>query len=104
MKNLDLLFIAGQFDTSQRKWISGGHFTDEALGTLGQFKRMVRLDVHSDNTFSAAAIQHLRDALPNLHILNINGSDGRPTGMGARAAAPQPRQRVPRTAPSRQRR
>jgi len=105
MKNLDLLFIAGPFDTGKRNWSSGGHFTDQALRTLGQLKRMGHLQIHSDNTFSAAAIQRLREALPNLHILNLNGSDGRPTGMGARAAAPRPTPRVrQRTSRSRTRR
>jgi len=106
MKNLDVLSIAGPFDTSKRNWSSGGHFTDEALRTLEQFKQLTLLEIYSDNTFSAAAVQGLREALPNLYSLNLNGGDGRPTGMmGARARAarrtPRVRQRTARPRPRR---
>jgi len=50
-----------------------GHFTDEALRTLGQFKQLGRLDIYTDETFSDPAVRRLRQTLPNLHILRING-------------------------------
>ena len=105
MKKLDLLSITGPFDGGKRDWSSGGHFTDEALRTLEQFKQLTLLEVYSDTAFSEAAVRRLREALPNLYSLNLNGSDGRPTGMGVRAAAareaPRARQRTARSRPRR---
>jgi beta-lactamase regulating signal transducer with metallopeptidase domain/Leucine-rich repeat (LRR) protein len=86
MKNLNLLHI----NNTNRPELSGAdkrRLTDKGLRYLQGLKMLTYLQIDSDNNFSAAAIRRLRRGLPNLYFLNINGSNGQPTGMGAGAAA-----------------
>ena len=88
MKNLDLLSISNKYP-EKVSGAGGRILTDEGLHCLEGLKMLVNLQIDSDNNFSAAAVQRLRRGLPNLYALNINGSNGQPTGMGARASAPR---------------
>ena len=91
MKNLDLLSISNKY--SETISGAGGRIlTDEGLGHLEGLKMLTYLRIDSDNNFSAAATQRLRRGLPNLYFLNINSSNGQPTGMGGGVTvARQPR-------------
>ena len=75
MKKLNHLSIIGRFDTNKRDFTSGGNITDKGLRYLGELKMLRFLNIYTDNTFSAAAIQRLRRELPNLFYLRINGRD-----------------------------
>ncbi|UCD50849.1 MAG: hypothetical protein JSW27_25405 [Phycisphaerales bacterium] len=90
MKKLDLLSITGPFDAGKLNWSSGGHFTDEALRTLERFKQLTLLEIYSDSTFSDAAVQRLREALPNLYTLRLNDAAGQPPGLGTRVDMNRP--------------
>ncbi|MDH4239608.1 MAG: hypothetical protein OEW48_08605 [Phycisphaerae bacterium] len=92
MKNLDLLHINNKYP-AKASGAGGRILTDEGLRYLEGLKMLTYLQIDSDNNFSAAAIQRLSRGLPNLYALNINGSNGQPTGMGARASAPGQPQR-----------
>jgi beta-lactamase regulating signal transducer with metallopeptidase domain len=86
MKNLDLLSISNKYPEQ----VSGARrriLTDEGLRHLEGLKMLTLLRIDSDNNFSDSAIRRLRRGLPNLYSLNINDSNGQPTGMGARASA-----------------
>ena len=86
MKNLDLLHINNKY-RPELSPADERRLTDEGLRYLEGLKMLTYLQIDSDNNFSAAAIQRLRRGLPNLYFLNVSGSNGRPTGMGARASA-----------------
>ena len=92
MKNLDLLSIRNKYP-EKASGAGGQILTDEGLRHLEGLKMLVNLQIDSDNNFSAAAIRRLRNGLPNLYFLNINGSNSQPTGMGSRASAPRQPQR-----------
>jgi len=86
MKNLDLLHINNKY-RPELSPADERRLTDEGLRYLEGLKMLTYLQIDSDNNFSDSAIRRLRSGLPNLYFLNINGSNGQPTGMGSRASA-----------------
>jgi F-box/leucine-rich repeat protein 14 len=91
MKNLALLHINNKYP-AKASGAGGRILTDEGLRYLQGLKMLTYVQIDSDNNFSTAAIRRLRRGLPNLYFMNINGSNGQPTEMGARASAlKQPR-------------
>jgi beta-lactamase regulating signal transducer with metallopeptidase domain/Leucine-rich repeat (LRR) protein len=89
MKNLDLLHINNEYP-AKASGAGARILTDEGLRYLEDLKMLTYIQIDSDNNFSDSAIRRLRRGLPNLYTLNINRSNGQPTGMGARASARQP--------------
>jgi Leucine-rich repeat (LRR) protein len=95
MKKLYLLTISGSFDERKMAFSSGGRITDQGLSCLEGFKQLQNLEINSDSAFSAAAIRHLEDALPNLYSLKINDGSAPVRNRPMQQKAPVPRQ--PRT-------
>ena len=95
MKKLYLLTISGSFDESKMAFKSGGKITDQGLRFLEGLKQLQNLEINSDTAFSAAAIRHLEDALPNLYSLRINDGSTPARNRPMQQKAPAPRQ--PRT-------
>jgi hypothetical protein len=95
MKKLYLLTISGSFDESKMAFGSGGRITDQGLRHLEGFKQLQNLEINSDTAFSASAIRHLEDALPNLYSLRINDGSTPARNRPVQQKAPTPRQ--PRT-------
>lgn len=89
MKNLDLLHINNKYP-AKASGTGGRILTDEGLRYLEGLKMLTYIQIDSDNNFSNSAIRRLRRGLPNLYTLNINGSNGQPTGMGVTTSARQP--------------
>jgi hypothetical protein len=92
MKKLYLLTISGSFDESKMAFGSGGKITDQGLRCLEGFKQLQLLEINSDTAFSAAAIRHLEDALPNLYSLRINDGSAPARNRPMQQKAPVPRQ------------
>jgi hypothetical protein len=92
MKNLDLLHINNKY-RPELSPADERRLTDEGLSYLQGLKMLTYLQIDSDNNFSDSAIRRFRRGLPNLYFMNINGSNGQPTGMGSRASAARQPQR-----------
>jgi hypothetical protein len=90
-RKLDLLHISSGWGTSESG--RGGKFTDVGLRYLEGLKLLSHLEITSDTAFSAAAIQHLREELPNLYSLSVNGRNILPS------SSPMP-PKTPTTRPS----
>jgi hypothetical protein len=92
MKKMSLLTISGSFDESKMAFGSGGKITDQGLRFLEGLKQLQHLEINSDTAFSAAAIRHLEDALPNLYSLRINDGSAPARNRPMQQKAPVPRQ------------